>query len=1177
MLSLCLTHSSGTKRPKPSELQRLFRLLEHSDAATLEDPAEDILCSAVHYSGTTYRVFEGLWEGNAFHLQPFCDVVSTMPMHAPFLRLREQIDALLQLSDCVAARRGLQRYSGGHEFPLNALSDALLADVRNSEQAVVFSTHALAKLGISRELLSPFTTTLQAIRASVHHGYGLDYSKPLLTDGNRIFLINPAAISPAIRAYIAQWATGPNADILQLNTEQAILKLLAELPKLNVRRSPMPDWTHTPDASFLDCLMEIDHGRMAQLLVVHNPIRKEHASRIGSTLDLSDDVNTEIEKRILAALQQTTVRPEFVEGTTLIISSGWGLGQPMAIPDVEDRWSIQLLSLYDLSTLCWSQAFESLDMFRVAEQLHAYLTNGIEIMNPLQSLMDYIGWGYTNNSAIVPATVPDAMTNMIRLMLPTNSVLDLRKHTHRLRDQHFRIDPLGNPFRVSRYLTHSFFSDDHRQPLYCADDIAFASTPRSVYAGEHTDLWLTVSSPPGSNFEDEWLFFDGFTNWLPSLCAALEDALRGELPPAIGWHIHCDPLLPGTKPDEPGVEECSDARRLVAVEVNQSRCEITTRLSQRLSLAMGHRDNHAERAVLWGFLDGVAELLKRDIDGDTVSMSVTGSTSARQIHLFEASDHADYVKEQLAAWPVYLSPYDASTARIGAGQLAGLAPGATISGRKDCTDTLGKLVDKVWERLRTKLASFDRELLLRSLLTNSLAARQTTRQWDVTRNAIRSLRPNDSAVPTESARQVWRLYLVSTTSRVLAEMAVCHGARSGGRAPGQRDLSTLMADAELMMFYGAASDAMHFGFTRPEIRIALGGVPMWGEGHADRVHEDYAIAVEEGRELRQAKYAGEDIDDPKTSPNDRFHRFNAAILAEFGFTVNSIWTIVNSTVRDGIENSLAVETAVQSDLQTRWAELVPPSEAHALIEHLVLRHRPEWSIPPEGFSWTDIVPWRFRRRLSLISKPFAQCTESTDPTLMWSAGLVHESVGAWLQSMWQGAFDPEHFLADEMRKWVGWIRDRRGAEFTLECEQSLESLGWQTWRERSLGELLKMPDLEEYGDIDVLAYYRPTGRVLLIECKQLTLAKNPSEIVRQMQEFRGLSSKDGKPDRLLRHVRRVDMVRQNPDKLETFCRGDISSIRGVIAVSNAVPMLYDTESTDHGIPFVYYQDLASVK
>ena len=74
---------------------------------------------------------------------------------------------------------------------------------------------------------------------------------------------------------------------------------------------------------------------------------------------------------------------------------------------------------------------------------------------------------------------------------------------------------------------------------------------------------------------------------------------------------------------------------------------------------------------------------------------------------------------------------------------------------------------------------------------------------------------------------------------------------------------------------------------------------------------------------------------------------------------------------------------------------------------------------------------------------------------------------------------------------------------------------------------------EKYGDIDVLAYVPDGSRVLVVECKDLHFAKMLGEVAEELHRFRGVEV-DGKPDDLLRHLRRVRWCASNTDQLAAY-------------------------------------------
>src|SRR5205807_8931733 len=70
----------------------------------------------------------------------------------------------------------------------------------------------------------------------------------------------------------------------------------------------------------------------------------------------------------------------------------------------------------------------------------------------------------------------------------------------------------------------------------------------------------------------------------------------------------------------------------------------------------------------------------------------------------------------------------------------------------------------------------------------------------------------------------------------------------------------------------------------------------------------------------------------------------------------------------------------------------------------------------------------------------------------------------------------------------------------------------------------------DYGDVDVLAGRADTDRVLLIECKDVQHRKNEGEIAEQLSDFRGEVKPDGKPDLLLKHLKRVALIQRSEER-----------------------------------------------
>jgi hypothetical protein len=93
--------------------------------------------------------------------------------------------------------------------------------------------------------------------------------------------------------------------------------------------------------------------------------------------------------------------------------------------------------------------------------------------------------------------------------------------------------------------------------------------------------------------------------------------------------------------------------------------------------------------------------------------------------------------------------------------------------------------------------------------------------------------------------------------------------------------------------------------------------------------------------------------------------------------------------------------------------------------------------------------------------------------------------------------------------------------------------------------------------VDVLAWRAASGRLLLIECKDVQHKKADGEVAEQLADFRGELKPDGKPDLLLRHLRRLEVISQHKSELINYTGlEETPIIEGHLVFRNPVPMKF---------------------
>ena len=76
----------------------------------MEDPVEDVFITHIMTDQGDFRIYEGTWEANDFHLQKVLDTIKSIPPHFDLPSLFRPIYSLLNISEKVAARNKEQLY-----------------------------------------------------------------------------------------------------------------------------------------------------------------------------------------------------------------------------------------------------------------------------------------------------------------------------------------------------------------------------------------------------------------------------------------------------------------------------------------------------------------------------------------------------------------------------------------------------------------------------------------------------------------------------------------------------------------------------------------------------------------------------------------------------------------------------------------------------------------------------------------------------------------------------------------------------------------------------------------------------------------------------------------------------------------------------------------------------------
>lgn len=224
------------------------------------------------------------------------------------------------------------------------------------------------------------------------------------------------------------------------------------------------------------------------------------------------------------------------------------------------------------------------------------------------------------------------------------------------------------------------------------------------------------------------------------------------------------------------------------------------------------------------------------------------------------------------------------------------------------------------------------------------------------------------------------------------------------------------------------------------------------------------------------------------------------------------------------------------------------------LNQFSLATRPRWDKPPKGFAPKDIYPWRFGRRLSFVTRPILKVDDSDDPLLLIAPGALRKGFAYVVDGAYNGRFEQAFFRSKEMRN-TWWGKAREGHTFNAEVAKALLEAGWQIRENIKLSEILNRKIDPVFGEIDVLAWQFERKEVLVVECKDLSLARNYSEVAALLSDYQGAEC-EGKPDELRRHLNRVALLQQNRNLLHRFTGTQEPLVISCLVCSGIVPMQY---------------------
>ncbi len=374
----------------------------------------------------------------------------------------------------------------------------------------------------------------------------------------------------------------------------------------------------------------------------------------------------------------------------------------------------------------------------------------------------------------------------------------------------------------------------------------------------------------------------------------------------------------------------------------------------------------------------------------------------------------------------------------------------------------------------------------------------------------------------------------------------------------------LLALAATIVDYGFQSDVTQYGLEKTDARILPSGRLGTRRDRFAGAVKSYMSAVMPShiRDTQEAFGRGWAEGNDDSVPTD----VDEAYAAEFGYTLTQL-AAVSAALADAVPAGEAVGAARRSMLVTGLAIQTGESvdTVAAVVDSLSLGPRNDYLRAPTGFSPSDIYPWLFNRRLSLVRRPLVLRGDDTDPELVWGWRGVFTSVKHTLYLAHQGRLAASSKL---MLDFIALKTKEASDDFVESVRASVVSLGLDARvNVKRFASTRIQVNGQDLGDVDVLGVDRVRRILWAIECKNLAFAKTPHEL---SSEIRGLN--EGEHSMVAKHARRIAWLRSNVEVVRRALGLEDGpwQVEGLITVREG---LMATHLRSMTVPVIAFDDL----
>lgn len=1170
LLRLVLSKSNGKSKPRRDELSRVLNTgLMKTNVARLEDPIEDLFCELIVTEQGNFRIFSGQWESAGPYTQTLLGAFQSLPDDPRKRDALISVYALLRLSEEIAERAGVHRDQSSNGSPGGNIDLPYNEALWRLADRTLLRDRDLEELGIPRDALAPYIIEPQQYPYVSDREAGetpLEFH-PLVPTSKGLILASPANVSVAVRSSLILAATrGGMGSALQ----NAILEQQERYSE-DSNFWPVPQIHLCSPNRFRmrASVCQYDQGSFLHVIQVPVLIDGSPGKGFASIRQLSEEENQFIASDIERFWGFALSQPDCRTLTSVVLLSGWGGGQFFAPPIKEEEapqnWQYFAMSFADAGVLGVCADSEFRDILRILRQQTRLEADGFRFQN-LNGILNLFGFWRETDGNLIPEHMQE-IAPPLYLILNTDALLAPRVEAAKCRD----VRALPRPDKSSKVVSRIEWDDeDDLRPVYAShDDVKEGRLVGAVLKGGRI-WWIESEVLPDENREWRYQVWHAVLQWLDAVGQSVVDHFPASFPVGAALvSIHLPEPVKFKWVDIAEVDRAT-LHDAIAVIATEERNEIHLQPTWQAHLRFP--ENDAEVELMAVILRSLSKAAPEPLTIDalkTAILDAVGSRDWRWLHAHEAVRPDDLLSATGLVSQFRKIPFSADCL-VKCGSIWDFrtrSDGSEIDGKDACKIFITKYRDAILESLIRDIRQFDRLALCKMCGDRYQGARLDRSHWRRTIRALRAI--HGASADSRAFERENSINAVLRATKLTCEIGACEASQTSDKAPSRMELDALFAKALLIFGNVQLYSSIVTDLIPPKLKISPAGDLLSERGIISTVLQRGAEWISR-RNLDEAaqEYVAPPVRESSPQRRSLDSALSGVLQAEFHVTAEAYREFQFAAIQLAELKDAGVFSMRRTELANWLAEreTFRSSDTAAFLDRLTLPSRAGWFTMNSHLKEIDIDIGRFDRPWSLINRPLLALDGSDDPAILVVPMFISDSTAYCLSGLVNGFLNDRFWESMEARQYAGAQGKAAGDQFEDTLVGKLRNLELKVIPRCKLSAVLNQKVPDDLGDIDALAVSTDRKRVWAIEAKNLRLCRTEAETVARMTQYRGTMITDHRgrqrPDKMLRHIRRVQYLRQHRERLcERLELPEPPEVYGLLVVEAPQPMNFDMPGT----------------